>query len=293
MRRRSSWGHVGVVLASFALATSTLGCPLLKKLVPEQTDAEVGDEDDEDAAAAAVADAETVDAAGLGAKNEANVLRYANETPLPNEPALVGEKGARARNFPGNGPEVAFLPKGTPVVKIAQYFSTGTLIVFDDPSGDGTRLMGWVTPSAFDATTPAPSPSPPPSPTPTPTPTAPPSSSDAGAKLVVDAGAKPQDAGAAPIVDAGAKPVDAGVKPAVKDAGTPAKVVDAGGGSPSNTIPQPAKGVLAVPPVNGKCPDGWAVAENMCRRKCTADGECPRGTKCATKSGVKVCTSDF
>ncbi|MCW5832863.1 MAG: hypothetical protein KIS78_10670 [Labilithrix sp.] len=84
------------------------------------------------------------------------MLRYANETPLPNEPAVIGDGGAKARNFPGNGPEVATLPKGTAVVKVAQYFNTGVLILFDDPSGDGSKLVGWVTPKVFDATAPEP-----------------------------------------------------------------------------------------------------------------------------------------
>jgi hypothetical protein len=243
-----------LAVGSLLCAVSILGCGLLKK----KTDAtDAGDDP-----TAALADAATVGAAGLGAKNESSVLRYANETALANEPAVIGEGGAKARNFPGNGPEVAFLPKGTPVAKIAQYFSTGTLIMFDDPSGDGSKLMGWVPPKAFDVAAPAPT-----KPVVVPIPTA---RADAGLVVAIkDAGVVTQDAGS-----------------------TVTKVVDAGGGGNNATLPQPPKGVPAVPPVNGKCPDGWAVTESMCRRKCATDTECPRGTKCATKQGIKVCTSD-
>lgn len=264
---------VGLTLAAVVLASSFVGCPLLKK-----KSADAGGDDDDPSAE--LADATTVTVPGIGAKNEANVLRYANETAVPNEPAVIGDSGAKARNFPGNGPEVAFLPKGTAVVKIARYFSTGVLILFDDPSGDGSKLIGWVTPKAFDTTAPAPT-----VPTPMPTPTTttkvvPIVKLDAGSSTTV------KDAGAPIIIQ------DAGSSAAVKDAGAKPVVVDAGSSSSSSSLPQPAKGILAVAPVDGKCPDGWAVAEGMCRRKCTADADCPRNTKCATKQNVKVCTSD-
>lgn len=247
-----------VSLASMLVAASFVGCPLLKK-----KGADAGDESAEDAA--------TVAAAGVGAKNEANVLRYARETALPNEPAVIGAEGAVARNFPGNGPEVATLPKGTAVAKIAQYFSTGTLVMFDDPSGDGSKLIGWVSPKAFDAAAP-----PPAKPVVVPPPVR---ITDAGA-----APAAPKDAGAPVVVkDAGA--------PVVADAGKPATTVDAGGGGGAST--QPSKSAVALPPdAKGKCLDGWAVSpDTMCRRKCAADAECPRGTKCLLKGSNKVCTS--
>lgn len=241
MRSNAKRG-TGLGLAAIVLASSFVGCPLLKK----KGGADAGDED-----LAALLDAATVGAAGLGAKNEASVLRYANETPLNNEPAVIGTSGAVARNFPGNGPEVAKLPKGTAVAKIAQYFSTGVLVMFDDPSGDGSKLMGWVPPKVFDTAAPAPT------------------------KIVVPPPLK--DAGAVVAHDAGvATKTDAGV--AVVDAGT-------------SSLPQPPKGAVAVPPVNGKCPDGWTVSEGMCRHTCGADAECPRGTKCLSKKGQKVCSS--
>jgi hypothetical protein len=260
----------GLVLACIVLASSFIGCPLLKK----KAGADAGEEE-----VAAPADAATVEAAGLGAKNEANVLRYANETPLDSEPAVIGAAGAKVRSFPGNGPEVATLPKGTPVAKIAQYFNTGVLVMFDDPSGDGSKLMGWVPPKVFDVAAPVPTKI-----------IVPPATRDAGAPLVHDGGAAPKDAGAAHDAgvapkDAGAAHVDAGVAP--KDAG--AARVDAGGGG--SALPQPPKGAVAVPPVNGKCPDGWTVTSGMCRRKCAADAECPRGTRCLSKGAATVCTS--
>ena len=261
---------VGLVLAAVVLASSFVGCPLLKKKAAAETD----DDEQAAAAAAAVADADTVTAAGLGAKNEASVLRYANETALENEPAVIGTDGTKARNFPGNGPEVATLAKGTPVAKVAQYFNTATLVMFDDPSGDGSKLIGWVSPKAFDVAAPAP----------TKTVVVPPRV-DAGTSPspAKDAGATAKDAGASPtpVKDAGASPTPA------KDAG--AAPVDAGS---KTALPQPPKSAVAVSIVDGKCPDGWAIAENMCRRKCAADADCPRNTKCATKSGNKVCTSD-
>lgn len=240
-------------LASMMTAVCMLGCPLLKKKA-----------DDND---------KTVDAAagGLGAKNEASVLRYDRETPIEHVSAVIGADGTKVRTFPGNGPEVATLAKGTTVTKIAQYFATGTLILFDDPAGDGTKLIGWVTPTVFDAAVPA---------KPVPKPIAP------SVVRVVDAGATA-------VKDAGA-PAPA---PAAKDAGaTPVAVVDAGkpaAPAADTPPPQPPKGTVAVAPDGkGRCPDGWVIAPDMCRHKCTADSECPRNTKCTTKGNQKVCSSD-
>jgi hypothetical protein len=227
------------VLAAAVIASSFVACPLLKK---KSTDDEPPP----------VVDAATVTVSGTGAKNEAAVLRYANETPLANEPAVIAKDGTVARNFPGNGPEVATLSKGTAVAKIASYFSSGTLIMFDDPAGDGSKLMGWVSAKAFDVAAPPP----------TKTVFVPPRIVDAGGGTVRDAG--------------GSAPVDAG--------GGGARVVVDAGAAP--------KGV-ATAPVNGACPwDGWMLTEGMCRRKCNADTECPRGTKCVKKGAGKVCTSD-
>jgi hypothetical protein len=237
----------GFAVVSLTATTLLLGCPLLKKKPA----------DDEDPLAA-LADAATVTVTGIGAKNEGTVLRYANETPLANIPAIIGSDGATARNFPGNGPTVAFLPKGTLVAKIAQYFSSGVLVMFDDASaGDGSKLIGWVPIKAFDLAAPPP----------TKTIIVPPPvvvKKDAGSPSV-----QPQDAGGG--------------------GGGNTTVVDAGGGG--GGLPQPPKGVPAVAPVNGKCPDGFPLTEGMCRRKCATDADCGRGIKCQQKGGNKVCSS--
>jgi len=240
--------QLGFALATLVFAASFVGCPLLKKKAPEE---------EEDPPVAAPVDAATVQVTGTGAKNESSILRYANETAINNEPAVIAKNGTVARNFPGNGPTVAVLNQGQVVAKVASYFSTGVLVMFDDPSGDGSKLLGWVPPKAFDLAAPPPTRTvvvPPPAPRPT---------------VVV---------------------VDAGKAPTVVDAGGGTAVVDAGGGG--GGLPQPKAGTVAVAPVNGKCPDGWAISENMCRHKCAADSECPRGTKCVQKGGPKVCTSD-
>lgn len=257
--------RLGAALVSVVVVSSFIGCPLLKKKPTT---------DDEDPVSV-LADAATVSVTGIGAKNEADVLRYANETPLPNEPAVIGKDGAVARNFPGNGPQVASLPKGTPVAKIAQYFSTAVLVMFDDPSGDGTKLIGWVSPKAFDVGAPAP----------TKVVVVPPRRDGGGGTAPPSSS---RDAGATPLVNTR----DAGASPLVhtRDAGMSAPPAqDAGGGS---ALPQPPKGVVAVVPVQGKCPDNWTISESMCRRRCSADADCARGTKCTTKGGAKVCTSD-
>jgi hypothetical protein len=235
--------HVGFVVATLVLSISFIGCPLLKK--------KTTDDDDPTPAPTGA----TITVTGTGAKNEGTVLRYSNETALPGLPAIIASNGTVARNFPGNGPQVAVLNRGTVVAKVAQYFTTGTLVMFDDPIGDGSKLLGWVSPKAFDEAAPPP----------TKTIFVPPRVIDAGAPKVVDAG------GGTTTTDAG---------------GGNATATDAGG------LPKPTPGQVAVPPVNGKCPDGFTIAESMCRRKCTADDNCPRGTKCKTKSGAKVCTSD-
>jgi hypothetical protein len=237
---------VVTVLVSAVIFGSFVGCPLLKKKKKKDEDP------------SAVPDAATVSMTGIGAKNEATVLRYADETALANEPAVIAKDGAVARNFPGNGPQVAFLPKNTPVAKIARRFSTAVLIMFDDPSGDGTKLIGWVTPSVFDAAAPPPA-----------KPIVVPPKKDAGSPTPTTPDAGGGGGGNATVVDAGG-----------------------GGGGGTSPLPQPGKGIQAVAPVGGKCPDNWVIADGMCRKKCTSDKDCDRlPIKCGTKGGQKVCTS--
>lgn len=155
--------------------TLILGCSLLKK--------KKGSDNDDPP----VANQPTVVVTGSGAKNESDVLRYASETHIPDEPATIGKDGTKAKTFPASGADVATLSKGTTVVKISKFFSTGVLVVFNDPNtGDGTKLMGWIAPETLA----------PPSATP------PPVATFVAPKVAVDAGAK--DSGAVVVlVDAG------------------------------------------------------------------------------------------
>lgn len=228
----------------FVLAcTLVLGCGLIKKKKS------AGDDDEPPA------NAPTVTVTGSGAKNEKDVLRYGSETKLANEPATL-DKTTKARTFPASGAEVAVLAKGTPVVKIAKFFSTGVLVIFADPlASDGSKLMGWVPPEALAAGPTAAST------TAAPVFTAP--------KVVVDAGPKP----AAPVADAGGG-VDAG-KPAVVDAGGPVQ----------------SSGTITALPNNGVCPAGMILVTPLCRRPCAADGDCPKGAFCTSTSGRKTCSA--
>jgi hypothetical protein len=247
--------RLSLFLASVLLASALVGCSLLKK--------KTGDDDGLDAATVAVG--------GTGAKNEKDVLRYADEEAL-DEVAVIGKDGAKARNFPGNGPEVASLPKGTVVKKMAKRFSTGVLVMFDDPvAADGSKLMGWVVPNAFDTAAPKPV-------------WTPPKITDAGAKVDAGGGA---DAGGATADAGGGGKADAGGN-ATADAG--------GGGGGGGGLAAPAFGRASVPPVGGKCPDGWAVTpspgDGMCRKVCKADAECiaqSRVTKCKPIGSAKLC----
>ena len=248
--------RISFFLASVLVASTIVGCSLLKK--------KKGGEDD-------LTDAATVNVGGTGAKNEKDVLRYAQEEAL-DEVAVIGKDGTKARNFPGNGPEVATLQKGTVVKKMAKYFSTGVLVMFDDPvAGDGSKLMGWVPINAFDTAAPKPV-------------WTPPKITDAGAKV---------DAGGGGTADAGGGKADAGGGAA--DAGGGGGTADAGGGG-GGGLAQPARGIPMVPPTSGKCPDGWAITpppgDGMCRKICRADADCTpqsRVTKCKPAGALKLC----
>lgn len=215
------------------------GCGLVKKKKPV-----VDDEPPPSAPAVAVG--------ATGAKNEKAVLRYANETPAFDEVAVIGKDGVKAKTFPATGADVASLPRGTTVVKKAKFFSTGVLVLFDDPAtSNGTKLLGWIAPEALVAG---------------PVATAPVLTAS---KLPAPVGAK--DAGLG--VDAGAS-VDAG-KP----------VVDAGGGSAPPAL-------LQVNPSAGTCPAGFALVGPFCRRPCTTDRECPVSSFCTLSVGSrKTCAA--
>jgi hypothetical protein len=85
MRRNA----LGVFLTVGVLTTALLGCPLKRK------------SDD------APLDAGTISVTGTGAKNEAQITRYPNETSLGGAPALIANNGTVARTFPGAGAQVA------------------------------------------------------------------------------------------------------------------------------------------------------------------------------------------
>jgi hypothetical protein len=245
--------------AALLVAAVLLGCPLLKK---KGQDAGAGDDDT--SASASVADAATVKVEGSGATNEKDVLRYAKEEKLADEPAVIAKDGVKVRTFPGGGAEVATLGKDTHVTKVAKYFGSGVLIVWDGVAG---KTMGWVPPSALAAPATAA--------TATAATTAVVKPSDAGVR-VVDAGAR-TDAGAA---DAGARVADAGAIAAV----------DAGAGGPKATQ-------ISYPPdAKGACPPLFIKSGPMCKRRCMIDAECPRGTFCSkdvTPTQIlKVCSTE-
>jgi len=242
-------GRLSFGIATIAVATFVLSCSaLLKKK----------DAGDEDPDLSALLDAQTTQITGTGAKNETAILRYANETQLGGIPAILG-KETTARNFPGNGPIVSTLPKGTIVAKVAQYFATGVLVMFADPIGDGSQLLGWVPVNSFDVAAPPPT------------------------KTIV----VPKIDAAAPKPDPNKQ--DSGTTPTTQDAGKPAT---ADAGNPNDLPAETDKNKLAVLPTNGKCSSIRVLAESMCRLKCTSDATCPRGSKCVSKgASSKVCSS--
>ncbi len=250
--------------ASLLMATVLLGCSLLKKKGQD-----AGVTDDETADLASIGDAATVHVEGSGATNEKDVLRYAKEEKLDDEAAVIAKDGVKVRTFPGGGAEVATLGKDTPVTKVAKYFGSGVLIVWDGASG---KTMGWVPPSALAGPATAPAATE----TAATAPTAVVKPSDAGVRVVVvDAGVR-VDAGAA----AGGRVVDAGVTAAV----------DAGASGPKATQ-------ISYPPdAKGACPPLFIKSGPMCKRRCMIDAECPRGTFCSKDTTptqiLKVCSTE-
>ena len=237
---RSARSFVPAVALALSF-TFVLGCGLLKKKKP------AADDDDE-----SVTNAPTVTVGGTGAKNEKDVLRYKNETALADEPGIIGKDGVKAKTFPATGADVATLSKGATVVKKATFFSTGVLVLFDDPAAPGTKLMGWIAPEALSAPTAATATA-----TATPVFTAP-------KPVALDAGLK--DAGTG--LDAGAG-LDAGKA-----------VVDAGGTTAPTVL-------LQTNPIAGKCPAGFALIPPFCRRPCNADRDCPANSFCTQSAGPK------
>ena len=233
------------VFVAVTASAFLLGCPLLKS---KKTDD--GNDDPP------VTNAPTVTVTGSGAKNEANVLRYAKEEKIADEPATIG-KDAKVREFPQSGKEIVTLGAGTVVTKIAKYFSTGVLITFTDPGAtDGSKLMGWIEPSTLAA-----------APVAAVTPTTP----------VFPAATQPKPA-TTTVVDAGLKAADAGAP------STPA--VDAGGGGGGST---PL--LLTQPGAGNKCPAGMTLMGLFCRRPCASQAQCPANSFCTSVQGGKACTA--
>lgn len=244
MRSRSVLAPAMALLLACAVVS---GCKFLKK------NADGGA--DEDAA--------TVTVTGTGAKNEKDVLRYASEVKLADEPGVIGKDVTKARTFPASGAEVATLSKGTQVIQLAKFFSTGVLVIFTDPAAsDGSKLMGWITPESLTAT-PAP----------------------AVATNTV-----------APVFTA-AKPVDAGAKDsgAIADAGAAADAgADAGKAADAGAAPTTGgAAITALPGAGGSCPGGFVLIQPppLCRKLCASDLDCPKGSGAVCKSlaGKKVC----
>jgi hypothetical protein len=245
---------VSTTLLALLVAASILGCPLKKK----KTD--TVDEDEP------IADAATVTVSGTGAKNERDISRYQKEEKLADEPAVIVKDSVKVKSFPGGGNDVATLAKGTAVTKIAKYFSTAVLVTFDDPSGDGTKLLGWVLPAEIGTE----------------------AAAATGQPAVVKPVVKPVTTSVVTL-DAGAK--DAALKDAgpaaPADAGKPVAAADAGAG---NTPAPVSTTALFVPTgADGKCPPGFAASGGGCRRPCNADTDCPRKTFCVATSGKKFC----
>lgn len=225
-------------LALVLSCTFVVGCKFLKK-----KGAEGGDED-----------AATVTVTGTGAKNEKDVLRYASEIKVADEAGIIGKDVTKARTFPASGAEVATLSKGTQVIQIAKFFSTGVLVIFTDPAtADGSKLMGWIPPESLAAP-----------------------------------GTVATTTTAAPIVTV-ARPVDAGAKDSgVVDAGGDAgKAADAG--APATV----GLGIAAQPGPGGSCPPGFGLTQlpALCRKLCASDLDCGKGSGaiCKTISNKKVC----
>jgi hypothetical protein len=244
-RSRSLLAPAAPAMALLLACVVVSGCKFLKK------NADGGA--DEDAA--------TVTVTGTGAKNEKDVLRYASEVKLADEPGVIGKDVTKARTFPASGAEVATLSKGTQVIQIAKFFSTGVLVIFTDPAAvDGSKLMGWITPESLTA--------------------APAAATNTVAPVFT--AARPVDAGAK---DSGAS-ADAG---AATDAGADAgKAADAGAATTGGAA------ITAPPGPGNSCPGGFVFtpAPALCRKLCASDLDCPRGsgTVCKPLGRQKVCT---
>lgn len=262
------------------------GCGLLKKK-DDTADAAA------EAAVAEVAEAAAPPAAAPAAANENDVSRFPDEKKLENVSATL-LRPTNVREIPGIGKVVAALAKGGTVTEIAQR-STFFLVVFTNPA-DQKTLMGWISQDSFAA---------PVAITAKPLACTLPESplmSDAPfcGKICVNdvdcpggqackghankfVNAKLGDAvGVCTIFTPPAAAAAAAVGPAGR---LPTSVVLA--------LPQPPATVGVIAPLTGRCPDGFAIMNGQCHRKCaTAGGAgCPAAaSKCvACGASGNVC----
>jgi hypothetical protein len=198
----------------------------------------------------------SVTVGATGAANEKDVLRYPEEVKVASQQATVLKDGTQPRTFPGTGVPVATLGKGYTVTKLATYFSTGVLVIFDDPTTPGQKLLGWLGPEDLGAVATA---------TTSATGTA-----SGGPRPAVAVIAK--DAGVATAADAGGAPSAAASAPT----------------SPTVIL------FTQIAP-DGKCPAGFAPAPGGCRRPCVTDATCPgagtQGVVCKSFGGKKFCSA--
>ena len=245
-----SHSFVRPALALVLSCSLVVGCKFLKK-----KGADAGG--DEDAA--------TVSVTGTGAKNEKDVLRYASEVKVADEPGIIEKDVTKVRTFPASGAEVATLSKGTQVIQIAKFFSTGVLVIFTDPAAsDGSKLMGWIPPESLAG---------------------PATAATTHTAAPVFTAAKPVDAGAK---DSGV--VDAGADAGAADAG---KAADAGNAADAGAATTGGAAITTIPGPRGSCPGGFVLIQPppLCRKLCASDLDCPKGSGavCKSISGKKVC----
>lgn len=82
------------------------------------------------------------------ALNQGDIARYPDETPLATPTKLAFQRGFNIRESIPNGKVVAGLGKGAVATQLAKR-PPYVLITFDNPSGPGMTMMGWVHQDAF------------------------------------------------------------------------------------------------------------------------------------------------
>ncbi len=89
-----------------------------------------------------------VDSGPTWASNADDVARFADEVPYGVADSIAKD-GTKVHKAPAEGDDVvATLPKAHAVTKLAKH-AKHDLIAFEDPRGNGQRLMGWVPEDSF------------------------------------------------------------------------------------------------------------------------------------------------